>query len=239
MKGLIIGGGAGTRLHPLTNPLNKHLLPVYDRPMIMHVIDTLVKGGVTDIMLLLNGKYPGLFLEMLENGTTLGCNIVYAYVRATTGPGGTLLLAEPWVGEEDVAVILGDSLYFTHLAISEKKGPHIFTMELTEADDDPSKYGQVRVDGRHVTALVDKPKKRFSDLIQTACFIFPPDVFQRVRKLQHSPEGELTMGSLVEEYVREGQLRYTMLPPRSYIDCGTKEALHKASVRIREMTVSA
>lgn len=239
MKGLIIGGGAGTRMHPLTDPLNKHLLPVYDRPMIMHVIDTLVKGGITDIMLLLNGKYPGLFLEMLENGTTLGCNIVYAYVRATAGPGGTLLLAEPWVGEEDVAVILGDSLYFTHLAISEKKGPHIFTMELTEMDDDPSKYGQVRVDGTHVTALVDKPKERFSDLIQTACFIFPPDVFQRVRRLQYSPEGELTMGSLVEEYVREGRLQYTMLPPRSYIDCGTKEALYKASARVREMTGSA
>ncbi len=235
MKGLIIAGGAGTRLHPLTNPLNKHLLPVYDRPMIMHVIDTLVKGGVTDIMLLLNGKHAGLFMEMLEDGSSLGCKILYAYVRRTTGPGGTLLLAEHWVGKEDVAVILGDSVYFTLLALIGKKGPHIFTMKLQDGDDDPSKYGQVRVKGSRVTALVDKPKKRFSDLIQTACFIFPPDVFARVRKLQFSPDGELTIGALVKEYVDEGSVTHTMLPPRSYIDCGTPEALHKASVRIRKM----
>lgn len=235
MKGLIIAGGAGKRLHPLTNPLNKHLLPVYDRPMIMHVIDTLVKGGVTDIMLLLNGKYPGLFLEMLEDGSSLGCKIEYAYVRRTTGPGGTLLLAEHWVGKEDVAVILGDSAYFTPFAIAEKKGPHIFTMRLKDTDDDPSKYGQVRVNGLQVTDLVDKPRKRFSDLIQTACFIFPPDVFARVRKLQPSSEGELTIGELVKHYVDEGWVEHTMLPPGSYIDCGTPEALHKASGRIRKM----
>ena len=135
MKGIIIAGGKVTRLYPLTNPLNKHLLPVYDRPMIMHVISALVGGGITDILLSLNEKHPGLFLEMLKDGSDLGAHLMYVYEREIMGSGGTLLLAERWIGKEDFVAILGDSLYLTPLSFTGKKAPHLFAMPLNGHDD--------------------------------------------------------------------------------------------------------
>jgi glucose-1-phosphate thymidylyltransferase len=234
MKGVIAAGGTGSRLSPLTNPLNKHLLPIYDRPMIQHVVLTLVHGGITDIMVLLSGKHPGLFLEMLEDGAKLGCNITYRYSQPSDGPGRTALLAEKWVGEEDFVFILGDSLYVTPLSFTDKVAPHLYVMPLNGFDN-PEKYGQVKVSDQRVEAMIWKPKELFSNLIQTTAFIFPPDAFTRLHRLSATLQGEVHISALTAEYINEGNVTYTLLPERSYIDCGSIPALHTAAVLIQNM----
>ena len=233
MKGIILGGGLGKRLQPLTDPLNKHLLPVYNLPMIVHVIKTLTHGGISDIMLLLNGNHPGLFLEMLEDGSSLECELSYRYTKDVGGPGRTLLLAERWINDENFVVILGDSLFFVPLEFCGKSVPHMFIMPLDDFDD-PQKYGQVTVNDSCVLAIRWKPIDSFSNLIQTTCFILPPDSFSRLRKLDKISAGEVSITSLAQQYIEEGNVGYALLPSRSYIDCGTIEALHRASIQIKD-----
>lgn len=237
MRGIILAGGFGHRLTALTNPLNKHLLPVFDRPMVIHGVRTLVESGLDDIMVLLNGRHPGIFLEMLGDGLELGCHISFRYEMDVRGPGRTLLMAERWIGDEDFVVLLGDGVYFVPLQLDTKPTPHMFVMPL-EGFDDPRKYGQVMIDNERVTSIVWKPERIYSNLIQTTCFNFSPDAFTRLRRIGRLVRGEVSITSLTSEYVREGLMKYSLLPPRSYIDCGTIEALHTASIRRREVKAS-
>ncbi len=228
MRGVILAGGKGIRLLPLTNPLNKCLLPVYDRPMIMHVISTLVKGGITQIMIALDGSHPGMFLEMLEDGSSLGCSLIYRYRKPSEGPGRTLLLAEEWIGDENFVLILGDSIFLSPLTFDGKDVPHMYVIPL-DGFDNPQKYGQVKVTTDRIKSIIWKPIKLFSDLIQTTCFIFPPDAFVRLHRLNKITRGEVQITLLTTQYVTEGLMRYTMLAPHSYIDCGSIPALHLAA----------
>ncbi len=216
------------RLLPLTNPLSKCLLPVYDRPMIMHVISTLVKGGITEIMIALDGSHPGMFLEMLEDGSSLGCNLIYRYRKPSEGPGRTLLLAEEWIGDENFVLILGDSIFLCPLTFTGKDVPHMYIMSL-EGFDNPQKYGQVKIASDRIKSIMWKPIELFSDIIQTTCFIFPPDAFARLHRLDKITHGEVPITALTSQYVTEGIMRYTMLASRSYIDCGSISALYLAT----------
>ena len=233
MKAVVMAGGKGTRLSELKGCLNKHALPVYDRPMIEHVVRTLVGGGATQILMLLNWRYPEVIMEMLEDGSRFGCEIYYRYVREVDGPGRQLWLAENWIAGEDFVLMLGDSLYLHPLSFEGITAPHIWTMPL-DGLDDPSKYGQVKVDGGKVLQLVEKPKTQFSDLIQTATWYLPNDSFAKTRKLAETISGEIHVGMISEEYVREGRMTQTSLPARSYIDLGTPEALLTAANLLRD-----
>lgn len=233
MKGVILAGGRGQRLAPLTDPLNKQLLPVFDAPLIVHGVRMLVESGIEEILMVLAWKHPGLFLEILEDGAAYGCSITYRYSSQVVGPGKSLLLAERWVGNEDFVLLLGDSMYFVSLLVADKRGPHMFVMPLDDFDD-PAKYGQVTVDPNRVLSIVWKPSPRMSNLIQTTCFVFPPDAFGRLRGLSRSAVGEMPITALTTQYVNEGVMRYSILPKQSYIDCGTVEALHRAAARRSE-----
>ena len=238
MKGVILAGGFGKRLEPLTDPLNKHLLPVYNKPMIEYVVNTLVSGGINNILVLLNGLHPGLFLEMLGDGSKFNCEILYRFSRQIGGPGRTLMLAEEWIGNEDFVVILGDGVFFVQLPLIEIKAPHMFISPLNKFDD-PRKYGQVKIDNSFVKSIVWKPENLFSDLIQTTCFKFPSDAFSRLKKMDKHTKGEISITALTSQYVSERRMRYTILPEFSYIDCGTIEALYIASKKAREINLVA
>lgn len=229
MKAVLISGGLGTRLGRLTNgSVSKQRLPVYDKPMIEHVVECLVAGGCDDILVLLNGKNPQLILESLEEGSRFGCQISYKHFNDTLhGPVRHFLVAEKWVGDEPFVLMLGDSFFVAPLQFVDKSAPHIWTMPLGDFDD-PRKYGQVQVSGSKVTQLVEKPEAQFSDRIQTGVWLFPPDVFEKARA-QQGKEGELHFGDLSMMYVNEGRMTHTSLPPRSYIDLGTPEALLRAA----------
>ncbi|MEA2088278.1 MAG: sugar phosphate nucleotidyltransferase [Patescibacteria group bacterium] len=237
MKGVILAGGVGKRLNPLTDPLNKHLLPVYNKPMIEYAINTLVGGGIDNILILLNGLHPGLFLEMLEDGSRFDCEISYRFSKQLGGPGRTLMLAKKWIAHEDFFVILGDGIFFTQLPLMEIEAPHMFISPLNSFDD-PHKYGQVKIENNLVKSIVWKPNNIFSNLIQTTCFKFPPDVFSRLDKIDKDIKGEINITTITTQYVQEGKMKYTILPEFSYIDCGTFEALHTASKKAKENFVA-
>lgn len=238
-KAVIMSGGLGTRLKSLTDGvLNKHLCDIYDKKMIMHVVDTLVQGGITDIMLVQNGPHPGLFEEFLGTGKNFGCDIYYRNEREIGGPGRSLALAEKFVGNEDFVAILGDSMYFHPLNfLTGKKSPYMHVMSLRgqngEWFDDPQKYVQITLEGDVVKGFVKKPKELFSELIQTQCWVLPGnDVFSRIHKLnKEKKEGEVEFSDFISQYVEEGKMGYITIPPESFIDCGTHDALLKAAMK--------
>lgn len=238
MKALICTGGLGTRLRPLTVPLNKHLLPVYNKPMIQHVVELLVEAGVTEIMLGQNALHPGLFEEMLGSGEAYDCNLYYRYTQIardgnnTEGAGRTMLLAREWAAGENIAIALGDAFFAVPLDFRGKEAPHAFLMPLDDFDD-PRKYSNVRVEGGRVKDVWKKPKdeRYFTNLIETGMRIFPPDAFERLDRLSaEKGKSEVEVSDLTMEYIREGAMRYTMLPPGLFIDCGTPDALLRASL---------
>ena len=225
MKAVVMAGGKGSRLISAKGQVNKHVLPVYDRPMIEHVIRTLVAGGVTEVLVLLNWFYPQTVMEVLEDGTRLNCDIYYRYLREVDGPGRQLYLAEKWVGGEDFIIMLGDSLYLHPLDFCHLTAPHLWTMPSENLDDDLSKYGQVMVDGDKVTKLREKVSYRFGELITTATWLFPPSVFDLARGLDAETKGEVHVAMLSQGFIDRGEMTHTTLPVGSYIDLGTPDAL--------------
>lgn len=234
MKAVVMAGGKGTRLAGLKGLMNKHALPVYDKPMIEHVVWTLVRGGVDRILVLLDLRYPETIMEILEDGSRFGpaCKIYYGYVREVLSPGKDLRLAEDWVGDERFVLMLGDSLFLEPLDF-RVAAPHMFTMPL-DGLDDPSKYGQVKVKDIEVIDMREKPDKMFSNLIQTDCWVFNPDFFEIARCLSEKTNGEVHIGMIAEEYVRRRLMLHTYLPAGSFIDLGTPEALIKGANMVRE-----
>ena len=228
MKAVVPAGGKGSRLLEAKGLLNKHALPVYDRPMIEHVVRTLVDGGADEILIMLNSRYPETILEILEDGRHLGCKIYYTYVKEVDGPGRELGVAEDFVKNQDFILMLGDSLYLHPLKFEGVRAPHIWTMPLNGLDD-PSKYGQVTTQDDKVLELREKPLVKFSNIIQTATWLFPPDVFEKARILCKERSGEIHIGMMSEMYVREGIMTHTELPPGSYIDLGTPDSLLKGA----------
>ncbi len=225
-----MAGGLGTRLGRLTNgSVNKHRLAVYDKPMIELTIETLARGGVTEALLLLNGTHPELLLEILEDGEQFGIELTYRYVKdVRAGPGRHLKLAQTWVNHEPFVLMLGDS-FFTHtLDFRVPVAPHLWTMPLNGLDD-PSKYGQVVVEGSRVVELVEKPKELFSNTIQVGVWVFPSDVFELIDTLSTRLTGELQIGDLSMHYVKEGRMTHTPIPAGSYLDLGTHDSLLRAA----------
>ncbi len=231
MKGVILAGGKGTRLFPLTDPIPKELLPVYDRPMIVHAVQALIAGGVRDLAFVVHSTSLKLYQRTLQK-FDLECTIAWFPERKRGGPSRALLLVKEWIGMEDFAVILGDSVFFNQLpALAEKPAPHMFVMRMRPEENDLAKYGQVKVARGKVVEMVWKPAEVFSDLIQTTVFIFPPDVFARIRAFKE--RREMHISDLTLQYVRERAMWYSLLPSASYLDCGTVEALFQASARVR------
>lgn len=231
-KAILMAGGFGTRLGALTkHGICKVMLPVYDRPMISYPINTLVKGGITDIRVALNGRNPQLIMDFLQDGSAHGCHISYTYhAEVFDSLVQHFMSSENWVADEDIVVMLGDSFFRFPMDFGKETAPHIWTMPLNGMDD-PSKYGQVEVEGNRVTKLVEKPKTQFSSLIAAGCWVFPSDVFGRVRKLA-TTSTKLQFGELSSEYVKEGTMTHTIMPAESYLDLGTPTSLYAATVII-------
>ena len=231
-KAILMAGGFGTRLGALTkHGICKVMLPVYDRPMIWYPLNTLVKGGITDIRIALNGRNPQLIMDFLQAGSAHRCQINYTYqAEAPDSPVQHFKCSENWIAGEDVVVMLGDSFFRFPIDFAKEAAPHIWTMPLNGMDD-PSKYGQVQVQGNRVTHLVEKPKTQFSNLIQTGCWDFPSDVFDRARQLATTSQ-TLQFGDISQEYVKEGRMTHTSMPPESYLDLGTPTSLYAATVII-------
>lgn len=235
MKGIILAGGLGTRLYPLTYITNKHLLPVYDQPMVFYPIQTLVKAGIRDIMVVVGGPHAGYFLSVLENGEQLGIrHLEYAYQDATEirsqrlegGISHALSLAEDFADGGPVTVILGDNTTDADISAHVKsfqKGALVFLKKVPA----PNRYGVPvfdKEDKKQIVDIEEKPQKPKSDYAVTGLYIYDNKVFNYIRTLEPSGRGELEITDLNNIYIKNRSLRWVELDG-FWTDAGTFDSL--------------
>jgi glucose-1-phosphate thymidylyltransferase len=236
MKGVILAGGTGSRLHPLTRVTNKHLLPVYSQPMVFFPIQTLVNAGITDILLVTGGRDAGDFLRLLSNGRDFGLkHINYTYQEGEGGIADALRLAEHFVDGEKVCVILGDNLIEGNILAAREafdrqaRGAHIILKEVP----DPERFGCPEIREGHIVRIEEKPKQPASHYAVTGIYFYDATVFEKIRRLRPSWRGELEITDVNNMYLEEGTLTHSMLEGW-WTDAGTFESLRRATNLVAE-----
>ena len=235
MRGVILAGGLGTRLHPLTKVTNKHLLPVYDRPMIFYPLQTLVAAGITDILLVTGGNNAGDFLRLLENGEEFGCSLRYAYQRGEGGIADALRLARNFAAGEPIAVMLGDNLFEHGIkpaceAYARQDGG---ARLLLKQVDDPQRFGVATVAGGRITGIEEKPARPQSRWAVTGCYFYDATVFEKIERCRPSRRNELEITDVNNLYIAERTLHYSILDGW-WTDAGTFESLRRATNLVAE-----
>ncbi|HEB54101.1 MAG TPA: spore coat protein [bacterium] len=237
MKGVVLAGGLGSRLYPLTKITNKHLLPVFDKPMIYYPIQCLVNAGITDILIVTGGNYAGHFLQLLRNGSDFGLRrLGYAYQEGEGGIADALKLAEEFADGESIAVVLGDNIIEGNIKKAvddfeqQGKGAKILLKEV----HDPERFGVATVDGDgKVLRIVEKPKEPETNLAVIGIYMYDAEVFEICRDLKPSDRGELEITDVNNEYVRRGTLTSEVLKGW-WTDAGTFESLYRSASLVRE-----
>lgn len=231
MKGVILAGGLGTRLHPLTRITNKHLLPVWNRPMIYYPIQCLVNAGITEILLVTGGNYAGDFLRLLGNGEEFGLKrINYAYQKGEGGIADALRLAEHFADGDSICVVLGDNIIERNIVQAvrtfdpSKFGAKIILKEVV----DPERFGVADLVLDRVVGIEEKPKAPTSNLAVIGIYLYDARVFDIIRTLEPSQRGELEITDVNNHYIREGRMTYEVLQGW-WTDAGTFESLWRAS----------
>ncbi|HDT14982.1 MAG TPA: spore coat protein [Firmicutes bacterium] len=233
MKGIILAGGLGTRLHPLTRITNKHLLPVYNKPMIFYPVEMLVKAGIKDIMVVTGGNNAGDFLRLLGNGSEFGLKrISYAYQDGEGGIADAMKLTRDFVGKDKMVVALGDNIIEKNIKKEaetfrrQKKGARILLTKVTN----PKEYGIAEIEGNRIKNIVEKPKNPKSDFAVTGIYFFPNDVFGIIEKLKPSKRGELEITDVNNAYLKRKSLTYGILDGW-WMDAGeSKKALLQTNI---------
>ena len=233
MKGVILAGGLGTRLYPLTHATNKHLLPVYNQPMIYYPIQTLVNAGITEIMIVVSGPHSGDFIHVLKNGKDFGItHLEYAYQeRADGGIADALSLAADFADGESITVILGDNT--TDANIKEpvrnfKEGALVFVKKVP----DPKRFGVPRfdpADNKKILEIIEKPKDPPSDYAVTGLYIYDKNVFEYMKECKPSDRGEMEITDVNNVYIKKSQLGWFELNGY-WLDAGTYDTLLQANV---------
>lgn len=231
MKGLVLAGGSGSRLRPLTAVTNKHLLPVYNQPMIYYPIQTLVNAGITDIMIVTGGNSAGDFLKLLGNGKAFGLkHLNYTYQEGEGGIAAALSLAEHFAAGEPVCVILGDNIIERNVCRSvlnyERQGGGAKIMLKQVAD--PQRFGVPEIAGSRVLRIEEKPAAPKSDLAVVGIYIYDAEVFDIIRTLKPSPRGELEITDVNNAYIERQKMTCEELEGW-WTDAGTFESLLHAA----------
>ncbi len=225
MKGVILAGGLGTRLYPLTHATNKHLLPIYNRPMVFYPIKTLVDAGINEILIVVGGPYAGHFMRVLKNGKELGVkHLEFAFQEGEGGISAALSLAEDFADGDSIVVILGDNCTDANIKkdVKEfKRGGKIFLKKVP----DPKRFGVPVFNKKmNVVRIEEKPKKPKSDYAVTGLYIYDKTVFNKIRSLNPSKRGELEVTDLNNLYLKEKKLNWTELKGY-WSDAGTFDSL--------------
>ena len=231
IKGVVLAGGLGTRLAPLTRVTNKHLLPIYRKPMIYYPIQKLVKAGLQEIMVVTGGPFAGDFLKLLGNGREFGLKEVhYTYQEGEGGIAEALGLTENFVEGDRVCVILGDNIFSAEIGrgvgefMEQKAGAKIFLKEV----EDPERFGVAELKGRNVVGIEEKPRKPKSKYAVTGIYMYDNEVFSIVRTLRPSGRGELEITDVNNAYIKRGTLTYDILDGW-WTDAGTFDSLYRAN----------
>lgn len=234
MKGVILAGGLGTRLYPLTKITNKHLLPVYDKPMILYPLETLKNSGITEIMIVCGREHAGHFMNFLGSGKEYEVKLSYALQDKNNGGiADALSYAEDFADGDSVAVILGDNIYerdFSKAVGRFESGALIALKKVS----DPKRFGVAVFsrDKKKVLRVEEKPNRPKSDYAQTGFYLFDADIFSTIRSLKPSARGELEITDAVNKYIDAGMLSFEIVKG-AWLDAGTVDSLLEAAVSIR------
>lgn len=233
MKGIILAGGSGTRLHPLTLAVSKQLMPVYDKPMIYYPISTLMQAGIREILIITTPNDLPLFKRLLGNGSTLGCEFTYTIQEKPNGLAEAFILGEEFIGRDHVALILGDNIFYGSslsdvLTIGEDlKGGIVFAYRVS----DPERYGVVDFDkNMKVLSIEEKPIQPKSNYAVPGLYFYDNKVIQIAKNLKPSRRGELEITDLNKKYLELGELKVSILDRgTAWLDTGTFNSLQQAS----------
>ncbi|MDD3977825.1 MAG: sugar phosphate nucleotidyltransferase [Methanomicrobium sp.] len=235
MKGIILAGGTGSRLYPLTKVTNKHLLPVYDKPMICYPLGTLLDAGIDDILIVSGRGHVGHFLELLGSGSEMGFRLSYEIQEGAGGIAEALGLAKRWSDGESVAVILGDNIFEDNIKDSVdsfKSGAKVFLKSVS----DPQRFGVAEVDGERIVGIEEKPKNPKSDLAVTGLYMYDNSVFDVIKTLKPSGRGELEITDVNNAYISRDEMTFSVLEG-FWSDAGTFDSLLRAGLMVKESRV--
>ena len=236
LKGVILAGGLGKRLEPLTRITNKHLLPIYNKPMVYYPLETLVEAGIKDIMIVTGGNNAGDFLRLIGNGQEFGLrHINYTYQRGEGGIAEALRLAEHFVDGSKVVVILGDNLIgcsikrYVEKFLKQERGARVLLKEVK----DPQRFGVAEIKNGKILSIEEKPKKPKSNYAVTGIYMYDYRVFDIAKTLKPSQRGELEITDVNNFYLKRGELYYNILSGW-WTDCGLPETLYRAATLARK-----
>jgi glucose-1-phosphate thymidylyltransferase len=231
MKGVVLAGGTGSRLYPLTKITNKHLLPVYDKPMIYYPIQTLVDAGIDDILVVTGGRTAGDFLRLLANGKEFGLRrLHYAYQEGEGGIAEALGLAEEFADGEKICVILGDNIIEKSIREAadefrlQERGARILLKEVPDAE----RFGVAEISGNRIVNIEEKPKRPKSNYAVTGIYMYDATVFDKVKRVEPSDRGELEITDVNNLFIREGTMSFSFLDGW-WTDAGTFNSLLRAN----------
>jgi glucose-1-phosphate thymidylyltransferase len=236
MKGVILAGGTGSRLLPLTLVTNKHLLPVFDQPMIHYPIRCLLMAGIDEVLVVTGGEHAGDFLRLLKNGKHLGIrHLEYAYQEGSGGIADALKLAQDFADGEKICVILGDNIIEKNVkpAAAAFREQNAGAKILLKRVPDPHRFGVAQLEGDRITRIIEKPKQPPSDLAVTGIYFYDNEVFDICQTLKPSSRGELEITDVNNEYLRRGTLTHDILDGW-WTDAGTFESLFRASTLVHQ-----
>ncbi|TVR30121.1 MAG: spore coat protein [Balneolaceae bacterium] len=234
MKGIILAGGTGSRLYPLTKVTNKHLLPVGDKPMIYYPIEKLTEAGISEILIVTGTEHMGDVVNLLGSGRDFGCRFTYKVQDEAGGIAQALGLAENFVGNDSMAVILGDNIFESDLkkAVNEFSGSGAQIM--IKQVPDPDRFGVVELDGDKIVSIEEKPDQPKSEYAVTGIYMYDSNVFEFIKTLKPSGRGELEITDVNNHYIRQGKMKYSILEGW-WTDAGTPESYKTANDLIHQM----
>jgi len=231
MKGIVLAGGTGSRLMPLTKITNKHLLPIFDKPMIYYPVETLVEAGIVDLLVVTGGRNAGDFLRLLGNGKEFGLkHINYAYQEGEGGIAEALALAEHFAEGDKVCVVLGDNIIEKSIrhAVEDFKRQERGAKVLLKEVHDAERFGVAEIDGKRIVSIEEKPAKPKSKYAVTGIYMYDETVFDKTRTLKPSARGELEITDVNNAYIKEGNMTFDYLDGW-WTDAGTFESLIRAA----------
>ena len=228
MKGIVLAGGTGSRLYPLTKVTNKHLLPVGNKPMIYYPIEKLTDAGIKEILIVTGTEHMGDVVNLLGSGKDFGCRFTYKVQDEAGGIAQALGLARNFVGNDSMAVILGDNIFESDLNDAKKNVEKSRAQILIKEVDDPERFGVAELDGDKIIGIEEKPDQPKSNYAVTGIYFYPPDVFDVIENLEPSERGELEVTDVNNYFIRNGRMKYSILEGW-WTDAGTPDSYKRAN----------